>query len=146
VADAYVYQSSPTTNYGNMTVLRADGSPIMRSYLRFNVQGVTGTITRVTLRIFANSASTTGYTIGTLNNNSWTETGINYNNSPVINNNVGTSGRFSAGVWTTVDLTSLVTGNGTVNLGLFTTNTTAISFASLQAGASAPQLVIEVTP
>jgi hypothetical protein len=146
VADSYVYQSNPTTNYGTSTVLRADGSPIMRSYLRFNVQGVNGTITRVTLRVFANSASSTGYNIGNVTNNTWTETGINYNNSPAIGNSVGSSGQFGAGVWTSVDVTSLVTGNGTLNLGLYTTNTTAISFASRQAGANAPQLIVETTP
>jgi len=114
----------------------------VRSYLRFNVQGVTGTVVRVTLRVFANSASSTGYSIGNVTNNTWTETGITYSNSPAIGNSVGSSGPFSAGVWTTVDITSLVTGNGTINLGLYTTNTTAISFASLQSGANAPQLVI----
>jgi len=118
----------------------------MRSYLRFNVQGINGTITRVTLRIFANSASTTGYNIGNVANNTWTETGINYNNSPSIGNSVGSSGLFSAGTWTTVNVTSLVTGNGTINLGLYTTNVTAISFASRQAGANAPQLIVETTP
>jgi len=116
----------------------------VRSYLRFNVQGVTGTIVRVTLRVFANSASSTGYNIGNVTNNTWTETGITYSNSPPIGNSVGSSGPFSTstGVWTTVDITSLVTGNGTINLGLYTTNATAISFASLQSGANAPQLVI----
>jgi len=100
----------------------------------------------VTLRVFANSASSTGYNIGNVANNTWTETGINHNNAPPIGNSVGSSGQFSAGVWTTVDITSLVTGNGTLNLGLYTTNVTAISFASRQSGANAPQLIIEMSP
>jgi hypothetical protein len=140
-----VNESSPTTNYGNSTAIRADGSPILRSYLRFNVQGV-GTIVRVTLRVFANSSSSTGYSIGNVTNNTWTETGITYSNAPSIGSSVGSSGSFSGGTWTTVDVTSLVTGNGTVNLGLYTTNTTAISFASLQSGANAPQLIVQRAP
>jgi hypothetical protein len=146
IADAYVYQSNPTTNYGSSTLLRADGSPIMRSYLRFNIQGVSGTITRVTLRVFANSASSTGYNIGNVTNNTWTESTINYNNAPAIGSSIGSSGRITAGTWTTVDITSLVTGNGTINLGLYTTSSTAISFNSRQASANTPQLIVEFGP
>lgn len=118
----------------------------MRSYLRFNVQGVSGTIKKVTLRVYANSASTTGYNIGNVTNNTWTEAGITYSNAPAIGPSIGGSGQFGAGVWTSVDVTSIVAGNGSVNLGLYTTNTTAISFASRQDTANPPQLVVETTP
>jgi hypothetical protein len=146
IADAYVYESKPTTNYGTSNLLRADGSPIMESFLRFNIQGVNGTITRVTLRVYANSASSAGYYIGNVTNNTWTESTINYNNAPTIGSSVGSSGQFSAGTWTTVDITSLVTGNGIVNLGLYTTSSTAISFNSRQSSINVPQLIVEVTP
>jgi hypothetical protein len=146
VADAYVYQTNPTTNYGTSNLLRVDGSPIMRSYLRFTVQGVTGTITRVTLRIYANSASSTGYNIGNVTNTTWTESTINYNNAPAIGSSAGSSGPFSAGAWTIVNITSLVTGNGTINLGLYTTSSTAISFNSRQASFNPPQLIVETAP
>ena len=145
-ADAYVYQSSPTNNYGTSNLLRADGSPIMRSYLRFDLQGISGTVTRVTLRVYANSASSSGYDIGNVTDNTWTESTINYNNAPAIGSSVGTSGSFGAGVWTTVDVTSLVTGNGTLNLGLYTTSSTAISFNSRQSSINQPQLIVEIGP
>jgi hypothetical protein len=146
VADAYVYQSKPTTNYGTSNLLRIDGSPIMRSYLRFNIQGVNGIITRVTLQVYANSASSSGYNIGNVANNTWTESTINYNNAPSIGSSVGSSGSFAAGTWTSVDITSLVTGNGTLNLGLYTTSSTAISLNSRQASTNVPQLIVETAP
>ena len=146
VADSYVYQTNPTTNYGTSNLLRADASPIMRSYLRFNIQGISGTVTRVTLHIYANSASSTGYNIGNVTDNTWTESTINYNNAPVIGSSIGSSGAFGAGTWTTVDVTSLVTGNGTLNLGLYTTSSTAISFNSRQASLNIPQLTVETAP
>ena len=118
----------------------------MRSYLRFTVQGVNGPIRRVTLRIYANSASSSGYSIGNVTNNTWAENTINYNNAPAIGSPVVTSTSFGAGVWTTVDVTSLVTGNGTFNLGLYTTSSTAISFNSRQASINLPQLVVEIGP
>jgi hypothetical protein len=141
-----VYQSNPTTNYGTSNLLRADGSPIMRSYLRFNLQGINGTVRRVTLRVYANSASSSGYNIGSVTNTTWTESTINYNNAPAIGSSEGSSGPFSAGAWTTVDITSLVTGNGTVDLGLYTTSSTAISFMSSESSINGPQLIVEVAP
>jgi hypothetical protein len=53
---------------------------------------------------------------------------------------------FGAGVWISIDVTPYITGNGTYNLALTPLGSTAISFASRQAGANAPQLVIETSP
>jgi hypothetical protein len=142
-ADSYVNESSPTTNYGTSTQFRVDGSPIVRTYIRFNVQGLSGTITHVQLRVFANSSSSAGYTVGSVSNNTWTESTINYNNAPPAGSPAGSSGAFGTGVWTTVDITSLVAGNGTINLALATTSSTAVSLASRESGANAPQLIIE---
>jgi hypothetical protein len=145
-ADAYVNESNPSTNYGTSTTLRADATPVVRSYLRFDVQGLSGTIARVTLRIFTNSSSSTGYEVRNVTDNSWGETTINYSNAPATDGVTGTSGPFSAGVWTTVDVTPLLTGNGTYNIALTTTNATAFSLASRESGANAPQLIIETAP
>jgi hypothetical protein len=146
VADAYVNEGSPASNYGGLTTLRADATPIVRSYLRFDIQGLSGTITRVTLRIFTNTSSSTGYEVRNVVDNSWSESMINYSNAPAVDGITGTSGPFGAGVWTTVDITPLITGNGSFNLALTTTNTTAFSLASRESGANAPQLVIETVP
>jgi len=129
-----------------LTTLRADGSPDVHSYLRFDVQGLTGTVTRATLRVFANSASSLGCDANSVSNNTWTESTINYNNAPPIGSVLGSSGQFGAGVWINIDVTPYITGNGTYNLGLSTLSSTAISFASRESGANAPQLVIETSP
>jgi hypothetical protein len=131
-------------NFGASTQFRVDGSPIVRTYIRFNVQGVSGTITRVTLRVYANSSSSSGYTVYTVSNNTWTESTINYNNAPPVGNSVSSSGGFTnpVPVWTTVNITSAVTGNGTINLALGTSSSTAISLASRESGNS-PQLIVE---
>jgi hypothetical protein len=115
----------------------------VRSYLRFNVQGLSGTLTKATLRIFANSASSGGYEIRGVSSNTWNESTITYSNAPAIGNLLGTSGGFSAGFWTSVDITPYITGNGTYNVGLTVPGVTAISFASREAGTTAPQLIIE---
>jgi hypothetical protein len=145
-ADAYVYSINPTTNFGGLTVLRADASPDMRSYLRFNLQGLTGTVKRATLRVFANSASTSGITIYGVSDNTWTESTITYNNAPPIGSPIGSFRPVSAGSWVSIDLTAYLTGAGIYNLALTTPGSTAISLASRQAGANAPQLIVETGP
>jgi len=141
--DSYVDANNATANFGSAMTFRVDGSPIVRTYIRFNVQGLSGTITRVSLRVFANSSSSSGYTVSGVSDNTWTEAAINYNNAPPVGGAAGSSTGFSGGVWTTVDITSLVTGNGTVNLALTTSSSTAISLASRESGANAPQLIVE---
>jgi hypothetical protein len=123
-----------------------DGSPVLQSYLRFDVQGLGGTVSQATLRIFANSASGSGVVASSVNDNTWTETTINYNNAPPLGTALGSSGAFGAGVWIEIDVTSYITGNGTYNLGLLTPSSTAVSLASRQSGANAPQLIVEMTP
>jgi hypothetical protein len=146
IADSYTNADSPTTNYGSLTTLRADGSPVLRSYLRFDVQGLSGTVTQATLRIFANSASSSGLVASSVSDNTWTETTLNYNNAPPLGTALGSSGSFGAGVWIEIDVTDYITGNGTYNLGLLTPGSTAISLASRQSGANAPRLIIETIP
>ncbi len=145
IADAYVNQSNPTSNYGSATVLRVDASPIMNAYIRFNVQGwVPGTF--VTLRLYANSSSTIGYDVRGVSDDTWGEKTITFSNAPAISSTItGSSGPFGSGIWTSVDVTSLVTGNGDLNLGVTTTSGTTISFASRESGANVPQLIISST-
>ena len=118
----------------------------MRSYLRFNVQNLTGRVTRATLRIYANSASSSGCVANIVGDNTWTETGLTYNNAPALGTALGSSGSIGAGVWITMDVTAYITGNGTYNLAVTTPGSTAISLGSREAGANAPQLIIETAP
>jgi hypothetical protein len=117
----------------------------MYSYLRFDVQGLNGTITRATLRISANSSSTAGYDVSGVADNSWGETTITFNNRPVYSGVAGSSGAIEIG-WTSVDVTSLIGGQGTFSLALTSTDTNQLTYASRESGANAPQLVIETAP
>jgi hypothetical protein len=146
IADAYVNEASLAANFGGLTTLRADASPIVRSYLRFNVQGLTGTVTRATLRVFSNSASSAGYEVRNVTDNTWGELTINFTNAPAVGSVSGISGAFATGAWTTVDITPLIAGNGAFNLALTTTTSTAFSLASRESGANAPQLILETKP
>jgi hypothetical protein len=121
-----------------------DGSPVTNSYIRFNVSGWSGPIHSATLRVFANSRSSTGYSVKSVSDNSWGETSINYNNAPAPGSTLGSSGAINtAGTWVSINITSYITGNGQFSVVLSTTNATAINNSSRESGANAPQLVVQ---
>lgn len=144
-ADAYVNAGSPTSNYGSATALRADASPDLHSYLRFDVQGLSGTVTKATLRVYANSSSSLGCLAHRVDDNTWDEAALNYNNAPAVGNALGASGAFGAGAWVEIDVTGYIAGDGTYSLALTTTSSTALSLASRES-ANVPQLIIETMP
>ncbi len=77
--------------------------------------------------------------------NTWGETTITDANAPPFGaTKLGSSGKITAGTWTSVDVTSAITGNGTYSIGLSTTGSTAVSLSSRE-GANPPQLVITWT-
>jgi hypothetical protein len=136
--------SNPTANFGTSTQVRIDGSPVVRSYLRFNVSGLTGTVTNATLRIYGNSAQSTGYSAFSVADTTWGETTITNANAPAFGAQLGSSGPIAAASWTSVNVTSAVTGNGLISFGISTTNSTAVSLSSRE-GANPPQLLITTT-
>ncbi len=140
-ADAYVNARYPSANYGSSTELRVDNSPVVHSYLRFNIPAGTGPIVKAVLRIYANSASSTGYTVSRVSNNTWSETGITYSNAPAIGTAVRASGAVRRNSWTSVDVTPYVTGPGMYSFALTTPSSTALSLASREA-TNKPQLVL----
>ena len=146
VADAYVESSSATTNYGVGSTMRIDGSPEVRSYLRFDVHGLTaGTVSKATLSIYANSASTIGFSARQVADTSWQESQLNFNNAPELGAQISLSAGYAAGTWVNLDVTSYINDNGTYSLALTTATATASSLAARESGANAPKLLVETT-
>jgi chitodextrinase len=142
VADTYVDSSKPTATHGSATTLRVDGSPLVDSYLRFDLSAVPGTITGLTLKVQANSSSGGGYAVRGVADNTWSESALNWNNAPPIGSvDAGQSGAFSSNTLTSVDVSSLINGNGLLSMAMIGVNGTAISFSSRE-GAVKPQLVV----
>ncbi|HKX13786.1 MAG TPA: DNRLRE domain-containing protein, partial [Propionibacteriaceae bacterium] len=84
VADSYVRADQPTVNFGTETSLRVDGDPVSVSYLRFNVEGVTGLVTKATLKVVSPISSTTPINAKSVADTTWTETGVTYNTAPAV--------------------------------------------------------------
>ena len=140
VADAYVYQPQPDANFGSDAALRTDSSPLLRSFLRFNVQGFAPGQT-VTLRALAQTANGQGIDLHTVADTGWAESAI-FNSAPPIGAVIGSSGPISAGTWLTFDVTGQVSGDGPVSFALTSPSNTATRFSSRE-GAAPPELVLD---
>ena len=146
VADAYVLQTSPSTNYGSNVSLRVDGSPVTTSYLRFDVNGFNSALIQsALLRIYANSANASGFSVQAVADNTWAEDQINYGNAPAPGNTINTSNPFGAGTWVEVDLSSYIKAEGTYSLAITTQAATYTNLASREDPNHAPQLVVSTS-
>jgi parallel beta-helix repeat protein len=140
VADTYVDAATPTTPRGTATTLRIDASPDVRSYLRFDVQGSTGSIVSAKLRLWANSSSSAGYRAHGVSDTAWLESMV-YADAPAPGPVVASSGAFTSGRYVEVDVTSLVSGDGLVSFAVTGSSSTAVSLARRES-VSDPQLVV----
>jgi hypothetical protein len=150
IADTYASSAQPTVSYGAQPALYVDADGMKQSYLKFNLSGITGTVTSATLRIHAGSSQNTGYAVFAVADGNWGESRLNWNNRPAFaTSSSGSSGPASSGTWTTVSLPpSLVqrAAGGVLSLGLSTTSKTNLKLTSKEAGAgTTPQLVLAVS-
>jgi hypothetical protein len=130
---------------GALTYLLVDGRPVKRAYLRFTIGGLTQPVVRATLRLYPTTQGES-VSVRSVTSAGWTESTLTSSNAPAPANAVtATSGAISTGTWVSLDVTPLVTGNGSFGFALTTTGQ-AVRFASKEAGAgTSPQLVVETS-
>jgi Calcineurin-like phosphoesterase len=144
VADSYVQADLPTSNFGTAAALKVDGSPATVSYLKFDVQGITGAPAKATLKVFVPVSTSTPINVRSVADSTWTETGLTYNNRPATGATaIASPVPIAANTTLSFDVTSLVAGAGPVSFALDTTSSTSKSLPSREATADQPQLVIE---
>lgn len=144
VADSYVQSDLPTANFGTVTSVKVDGSPVTTSYLKFDVQGLAAAPGKATLRVFKSLSTTTAITLRPVADTTWSESGINYVNKPAPGGTpITPPGPWGTDVWLTYDVTSLVKGNGLVSFALDTASSTSKSLPSREASTNKPELVLE---
>ena len=143
-ADARVDEADPATNFGTSQKLRVDADPYarVRSYLRFDVEGLPGPVERARLRIFATS-DTAALPILDAVTDDWSEGGVTWTSRPARTGAVaGGGGQVAAGTWFEVDVTSLVAGDGTYDLGLRTGSADGLNMLSRESERP-PQLIVD---
>jgi hypothetical protein len=145
VADSYVRADQPTVNFGTATSLRVDGDPVSVSYLKFDVQGLTGTVTQASLKVVSPISSTTPINAKSVADTAWTETGLTYNNAPAVGVTIASVTPRTTNAVMSYNVTDFVQGNGMVSFALDTTSTTSKSPPSRENPTVEyrPQLVID---
>lgn len=146
VADAYVKSDQPMNIYGLTTSLLTEEtiSRTIYSYIRFDTSGLPAfnVIQSATLRVYAATGDSKGYAVYSVTDNSWSEGTITWSNKPASSSTVvGKSGGFSQGTFTSVDVTSLITGRGTFSM-MLQSSGPQISYGSRQSAGFGPQLVV----
>lgn len=110
VADGYVQNNTPSTNYGISTQFVVGNSPVRRSVLKFTVRGLTQPITNATLRIRTmngDTGSNNGGVFKSMTNTTWSETGMTWNNQPAIDGvTLGSLGSVTSNAWYEINVTS----------------------------------------
>jgi hypothetical protein len=139
-ADTYVDQRKPATIFGADQELRVAASPVATSFLVFDVSGLQGTIRSAKLELYTTRGGP-GYDVRS-SAPGWSEASATYNSPPATGAEVlGSSGPLKPGAVGTVDVTSLVTGDGQVAVAL-TAASGGVQLASRES-ASPPKLIVE---
>ena len=145
-ANSYVREGS-NSNYGTSSQLWMDGDigAIYKSYLKFTVSGIAGTVQSAILRVYSTSGTIDGPTVYATTND-WTETGINGNTLPALTSSgLDDKGAIASGVWTEYNVTAQITGDGTYSFAFMPTSTDAVSFSARE-GSQPSQLVVTIAP
>ena len=122
-ADTYVSQSSPNTNYGTSSWLRVrwDGTGNgLRSFIRFQVPTIPGTILSAELKLRTRS-STVQAAFYRMNNMSWTEsspTWANHLDPPTTFTFLRSEANLAPFTTYAIDVTSALTGSGPLTIGI----------------------------
>jgi len=145
IDDAYIASGSPATNAGSATTLQVDNSPIKHILIKFNISGLNGKhVTSAKLRLYNADPSSKGGDFYVVSDNSWQEETVTWSNAPAaLTNLLASLGSVSIGNWYEVDITSLITGDGTYSLRIASTSSDGADYSSKE-GANPPQLVITV--
>jgi hypothetical protein len=161
VADAHVRGGTHAAeNNGTLTTLEVKQSittpgNIRRTFLKFDLGSITGTVTAAKLRLFGShptdSAALSAFAVS---NNTWTETGITFNNQPALGGKQGQSVTVTTtAAYREWDVTSFVAAQkaGGINTASLALTMDAVndngpaSFSSRENTANKPQLVVTAT-
>jgi hypothetical protein len=151
--DALVTSKSPLENFGTLTTLelRAQSNEIIHSYLKFEVTGLSGTVSSAKLRLYVDKDSTDGGSVYAVSNyfldttTPWQEADLRWDNAPgLAGAPLSSVAGATSGTWVEFDVTAAITGDGTYSFGLDTVSRNRVIYRSKEAVDSGPELVIEI--
>jgi len=140
-------------NYGAKTTMKVEAGKF-HSYLKFDVTGLTENVTNAVVRLQVSDGSTDGGPDGgsiyLVDNDflgsgiAWNEEALTAANAPsIVGSPLSSLGAVSSNTSVDFDVTSAVTGNGTVSLAIKNSSTNQVKYYTKE-GTISPQLIIEV--
>ena len=148
VADTFVEANAPTRSNGAAPTLEVDDRPVKHILLKFTVSGVGSSgISRAALRLYSVDRAPTGGDVYAVPDPNWDEAAT-WGSAPAEGPTpIASLGKVVAFQWYEVDVTSLVSGDGTYSLKLTSTSSNGADFVSKEGTAGlGPQLAVELAP
>ena len=150
-ADTFVSASAPSHVYGSSSEIWCDSSPNTVALLKFEVAGLNGKVVKsAKLSLHVTNGTPNGPSVYATDT-SWSESTVNYNTRPrLIGAPIGDFGALAVGSTVTLDVTSVIKGEGTYSFGLNAQSADAVVFSSKERAGFAPALQLtmagSVTP
>ncbi|MCH9648225.1 MAG: DNRLRE domain-containing protein [Deltaproteobacteria bacterium] len=119
--DAYVSEADPNGNFGNAHTLKLRGSgsgQALHTYTKFTVTGITRPVQSATLQLRNLSTELDGLHIYWMQDSSWNESTITWNNASLLFHLHFPTSSHPAISLIEVDVSSIVSGNGTYTIGM----------------------------
>jgi acid phosphatase type 7 len=146
LTDWYVSAEAPARPFNDRWLQTSNSARHhVRTYLRFRVDGLTGSATRVTLRVNAASANRGGFLVVAVPPDAWTGRATGWRDALPLGPVVGASGPIDHPGWVAADLDLSRTYRGPVLLALVAASTATGRYASGETGDSGPRLEVETT-
>lgn len=145
VADAHVSAAEPWENFGRARALRVDGAPETAAYLRFDLKGLRGSITSVTLLLRPNTAGRASFAVRRVREDEWRERRLTFANAPRLSARYASSKPVRRDMWSAIDVTGFVQDDDSeVSLAITTRAARELSFGSRESR-HGPRLVVRFT-
>lgn len=143
VADTFVEREHPDNNYGSNNNVKVDSNPKDIGLLKFNTDSLVGkTVLGAKLRLYVSDIGTVPVSLKDAGE-SWSETGVTWNNRPNIGNVITTVPVGTLNSYVEVDITSYIAQHigEKIAFALTTDDSNNFKFASKETS-NQPQLVI----
>ena len=128
--------------------VKSSGAYSREANLKFALNGLSGSVTNARLRLCVQYASTANHTVYSVTNDSWTESGINWNNKPATVAALDTQAVPGIDQWIEFDVTAFVASqmsDGQVSFTIRSDNSNTVGYHSTEGSDPARQPQLQVT-